>query len=350
MTRALVLAEGALGELPGKTANGLVLHSVSDEIVAVIDSQKAGRDAGEVVADRDLGIPVVAKYDETRGLGATRLYLGVANVGGVLPPAFRQVVIDALSDGLEVVNGLHAFLDEDPDFAAAAKKGGGTIRDVRRPPDDLRVADGMIQSCAVPRLLVMGMDCDIGKRITAIELLRIARERGLETGFVATGQTGCMLGADASCAIDRLPGDFMSGAVESMVCDVAARYEDLVVIYGQASIQHPAFSGVSLSILHGSHPDAVILQVAPGRKKRALFEETPFELGDVVKEIELIERLGETRVVGLAVNASHAEDPEAAIAELEELTGLPVADPLHGDPTPLFDAAWRAIEGPLVTA
>lgn len=349
MVRAAVLAEGELGQAPGKTANGLVLHAVNDDIVAVIDSTRAGRDAGEVVAKRHLDVPVVADYPATRAFRPERLYLGVANVGGVMPPAWREVILLALEDGLEVINGLHAFLSDDAELVAAAERGGGTIHDIRRPPAKLRVADGSIRSHKVPRLLIMGMDCDIGKRITALEMLRIARERGLDAGWVATGQTGCMLSPDAGAVIDRLPGDFAAGQVEQMLCDVSDARDDLVVAYGQASIQHSAFGGVSLAVLQGARPDAVILQVAPGRRKRALFEHTPFELGDVVQEIELIQRLGETRVVALAVNNSEADDPEAAIRTLEEATGLPAVDPLYGDPEKLFDAAWKVLGRPVVT-
>lgn len=343
MVRAAVLAEDALGTPPGKTANGLVLHAVQDDIVAVIDTTKAGRDAGEVVRGVPNGIPVVADLEAALALGARRLYLGVANPGGFLPPVFEETVLGALRAGLEVVNGLHRFLSEEERFAAAAREGGGSFWEVRRPPADLRCADGSVFAVRVPRLLVMGQDCDIGKRVTALQLLRAGRARGLDVAFVATGQTGCMLGPDAGAVIDRIPADFAAGQVERMVCDVAGHDPDLVLVYGQASLFHPAFGGVSLAVLHGTMPDAVILQVAPGRSRRVLFDEPRYTLATVEEEVRAIELLGRTRVVALALNPTECDDPEAARAELAARTGLPVIDPLGGDADALFAAAWDAL-------
>lgn len=345
MVRAAVLAEGALGTPPGKTANGLVLHAVQDDIVAVIDSTRAGRDAGEVVRGVPQGIPVVADLESALALKPERLYLGVANPGGFLPDSFHGVVLDALRAGLEVVNGLHRFLADEPEFVEAARAGGGSIRDIRKPPTLLRCADGSIFDVKPPRLLVMGQDCDMGKRITALQLLGAARERGVDTAFVATGQTGCMLGPDAGAVIDRIPADFAAGHVEGMVRDVAERGPDLVLVYGQASLFHPAFGGVSLAVLQGCMPQAVVLQVAPGRTTRVLFDDPRYTLATVEEEIRAIEALGRTRVVALALNPTECDDPGAARAELEQRTGLPVEDPLGGDAGRLFDAVWRAITG-----
>ncbi len=350
MVRAVVLAEGALGQPVGKTANGLVLHAVNDEIVAVIDSTTAGQDAGEVVAQRTLGIPVVADLEAALVYKPSRLYVGVAPVGGVLPAYFRQIILGAIEASIDIFSGLHSFLGDDPELAAAAARSGATINDIRRAPTDLRVADGRVQSRTTPRLVIMGMDCDMGKRITAMQLLNVARARGLDVGLVATGQTGCMLGPDAGTVIDRVPADFAAGRVESMVCDVSDTRTDLVIIPGQASIQHPAFAAVSLAILHGAAPHAVILQVAPGRTHRILFDGSPFPMGDVRDEIELIEKLGNTRVVALAVNASQTTDKAAAIADLEALTGLPAIDPLFGDADALFDIAWATLQARRVVA
>lgn len=344
MARAAVLAEAELGRPMGKTANGLVLHSVADDVVAVIDSTNAGRDAGQVVAKRDVGIPVVASLDEALAIGIERLYIGVANVGGYLPPVMHDVVPAALRAGVHVISGLHIFLSEVPEFAAAAQESGATITDIRRPPTDLRVADGSLLDRTTPRILVMGMDCDIGKRVTAMELLKAARDAGRDPGFVATGQTGCMLAPDAGTVIDRVPADFAAGQVERMARDVSDMGRDVVIGYGQASIRHPAFSAVAIAVLHGFAPDAVILQVAPGRRQRVLFDHPKYLVGNVLEEIALIEALGSTRVVALAVNPSEAADARQAIMELEARTGLPAVDPLTGDPMRLWQAAWKSCQ------
>ncbi|MBW3581492.1 MAG: DUF1611 domain-containing protein [Euryarchaeota archaeon] len=340
MPRAVVLAEAHLGTPPGKTANGLVLHSVADPVVCVIDSTQAGRDAGEVVCGRPLGIPVVASLDQALLHDPETLYIGVANPGGFFPPGFEDAIEEALRAGLDVVNGLHRFLSEEERFATAASSGGAKILDVRKVPERLRVMDGSVTELDVPRVVIAGMDCDIGKRITAIEMLREMRSRGMDAGFVATGQTGCMLGPDAGCVIDRLPGDFAAGEVERMVVDVARRGKELVLLYSQASIRHPAFSGVALSVLHGAAPNAVILQVAPGRVQRALFSHPSFTIGDIATEIDLIETLGGAKVVALAVNPMHLERGEVGevCSRLEEEFGIPAEDPLTGDVGRLVDA------------
>lgn len=346
MSRAIVLAEGFLGEDMGKTANGLVLHAVTHEVVAVIDSTKAGRDAGEVVAGRRRNIPVVATFEEAMQFRPEVFYIGVATAGGYLPDHFRDAVRKALAAGLTVFNGLHIFLSDDPEFAPLVASGKAKVVDVRKPPplSQLRVADGRVRDRKVPRVLVMGMDCDIGKRMTVLELVRAARARGLSVGFVATGQTGCMLAPDAGTVIDRVPADFAAGQVEAMVCDVTDRKKpDLVLIYGQSSIQHPAYSGVALACLHGAAPHAVVLQVAPDRKQRAIFDHPSMTLGPVGDEVELIERLGKTKVVALGVNGKGVADVAAACRRLTQETGLPAVDPLTGSPDELLQAVLEGL-------
>lgn len=341
MARAIVLAEGFLGRDLGKTANGLVLHAVTHDIVAVIDSTQAGQDAGMVVAGKLRNIPVVATFEEALKTKPDVFYIGVATAGGYLPDSFRDAVRKAIQAGLTIYNGLHIFLSEDAEFAPLVAAGKAKVFDVRKPPalKNLRVADGRVRDLAVPRVLVMGMDCDIGKRMTVLELVRAAKARGLNVGFVATGQTGCMLAPDAGTVIDRVPADFAAGQVEAMVCDVAARKKpDLIFIYGQSSIQHPSYSGVSLACLHGSAPNAVVLQVAPERVQRAIFDHPSFIIGPVRDEIELIERLGKTKVVALGVNGKDVADLPAACKRLTKETKLPAIDPLSGSADALLDA------------
>lgn len=348
MARAIVLAEGYLGEDHGKTANGLVLHAVTHEVVAVIDSTKAGRDAGEVVAGpgRRRGIPVVATFEEALRHKPEVFYIGVATAGGYLPDHFRDAVRKAFAAGLTVYNGLHVFLADDPEFGPLVASGKAKVVDVRRPPPlkDLRVADGRVRDVKVPRVMVMGMDCDVGKRMTVLELVRAARARGIKLGFVATGQTGCMLAPDAGTVIDRVPADFAAGQVEKMVCDVAAaKKPDVIFLYGQSSIQHPAYSGVALACLHGAAPTAVVLQVAPGRKQRAIFDHPSMTLGPVRDEVDLIERLGKTKVVALAVNGKGVQDIPAACKRLHGETGLPAIDPISGSADELLDTVLAAL-------
>lgn len=345
MTKAVVLAEGCLGEDMGKTANGLILHSMRDEIVAAIDSTKVGRDAGEVITGKKNGIPVVGTFDEAfRRFKPQALYLGAATVGGVLPPWFTDTTKDALKRGLIVYNGLHRFLGDEAEFKALLGNNGARIVDVRKPPEKLRVADGRVYDLETPRVLVMGTDCAVGKRMTVVELVKEARKRGINAGFVATGQTGCMIGPDAGAVIDRIPSDFCAGQVEQMVCDVAAMGREIVFIYGQASILHPAYSGVSLSILHGSAPHAIILQHDPVRKQRTMFKNPAYKVAPLRAEIDLIERLGTGRVVGIAINGKDCADIDAESAAVSRATGLPAVDPLHRSPSLLLEAVLEHLQ------
>lgn len=344
MVKAVVLAEGCLGQDMGKTANGLVLHSMRDEIVAAIDSTRAGQDAGAVVGGKPNGIPVVASFEEAYAkFRPEALYLGAATVGGVLPPSFQECIRGALDKGMTVYNGLHTFLADDPRFKAHVRN-GAKIVDVRRPPENLRVADGRIFDLRTPRVLVMGTDCAVGKRMTVVELVKEARRRGINAGFVATGQTGCMLGPDAGAVIDRVPSDFCAGQVEQMVCDVAATGKDIIFVYGQASILHPAYSGVSLSILHGSAPHAVVLQHDPMRTQRTLFTNPAFKVAPIKREIELIEKLGTGKVVGIAINGRDTPDVDIAARDLNKATGLPAVDPLKRSASLLLEACIEHLQ------
>lgn len=343
MVKAVVLAEGCLGEDMGKTANGLVLHSMRDEVVAAIDSTRVGKDAGEVVSGKPNGIPVVANFEEAfKRFKPKALYLGAATVGGVLPPSFLDAIHSALGKGLTVYNGLHTFLRDDPRFTAVSQN-GAKIVDVRRPPENLRVADGRVYDLATPRVLVMGTDCAVGKRMTVVELVKEARKRGINAGFVATGQTGCMLGPDAGAVIDRVPSDFCAGQVEQMICDVAAQGREIIFVYGQASIMHPAYSGVSLSILHGTAPHAIVLQHDPVRKQRTLFKNPNYKVAPVKEEINLIERLGTGKVVGIAINGKNSSDIDKDSAAVAKQTGLPAVDPLHRSASLLLEAVLEEL-------
>lgn len=336
----MVLAEGCLGEPLAKTAHGLLLHAHRDRVVAIIDSTKAGREAGDVVFGKRMNVPVVASFEEAFDrFRPDTFYVGAATIGGVLPPQFVEAIEGALAKGLTVYNGLHRFLSEEPRFADLAAKHGARIVDVRKPPQDLHVATGAAYDLKVPRVLVMGQDCDIGKRVTVVELVREAQRRGLDAGFVATGQTGCMLSPDAGAVIDRIPADFAAGQVERMVCDVAAMGKDVVFVYGQASIFHPAYSGVSLAILHGAAPNAIVLQNEPGRAQRVLFDNPAYRVAGLRAEIDVIETLGSGRVVAVSLNGKNVKDHGAAAKHASDESGLPAADPLQpGGAAALLDA------------
>ncbi|PJB22182.1 MAG: DUF1611 domain-containing protein [Euryarchaeota archaeon CG_4_9_14_3_um_filter_38_12] len=318
MEKASVLARGFFNSLRGKTAHGLIRHGKKYRIVEVVDETLEGRDAGEVMGDGYRGIPIVADFSKD----ADTLIIGVAPPGGRLPKEWRKDIVNAIKNRMNIVSGLHDFLSDDPEFSQLAKRHGVKIWDVRKPPKNLSIAKGFKSEKTV--ILVLGTDSSVGKRTAALELVKSAEKKGFNAGFVATGQTGMMIGADAGVAVDAVQSDFVSGAVEKMVMDVSKNRE-IVFVEGQGAISHPAYGSVALGILYGSKPDYVIMVHDPARKNSGSFSGKIPKLED---EIKLIEKLGKTKVVGLALNCGNVKNWGKKVKEYEEKTGLPTVDVL----------------------
>ena len=320
---AIVLAEGAFGEVAGKTANGVVMHSELFDAKAVVDSTNAGRSVADVLGRSDVpDVPVVGSTAEAldHAPDAQALVVGVAPAGGALPDSWVEDIQEAIRAGCHVVSGLHVFLSEDEAWTALADEHDVELFDVRKPPaeDDLRVGDGRVEDVDADVVLTMGTDCAIGKRTTTFELYRAARRAGLDAGWVATGQTGLMVGAQRGVVVDRVPADFAAGVVEDLVVDVAEDH-DVVFVEGQAALSHRAYAGVTLSILNGAWPDAVVLADDPDRTTRGPFER--FTIPGVEAEIDLIESLSAASVAAIS---TWGEPDEATDAY-----GLPAANVYH---------------------
>jgi uncharacterized NAD-dependent epimerase/dehydratase family protein len=331
---AIVYCEANFGAGDGKTANGLVRHSERYEILSVIDSTRAGQDAGTVLDGEANGIPVLGDLAEAlTSAGATPEWFifGMAPAAGLLSIHERSVVLEAIALGMNVVNGLHEFLNDDPVFTAAADASGVTILDVRKPREkkDLRLFSGRIDAVTCPRIAVLGTDSAIGKRTTATILTRVLNENGLKAVMVGTGQTGLIQGARYGVALDAIPSQFCSGEMEAAVVDAfEGEAPDVIVIEGQGALSHPAYL-TSTFILRGSRPDAVILQHAPGRTRLGDFADLPTP--SPADEIRLIEAFApDTRVIGLTLNHEGLSDAEvtAAITLYEAELGLPATDAL----------------------
>ena len=309
---AVVLAEGAFGTPQGKTANGVVMHGELFDVTAVVDSTADGDDAATVLGrdDPDLAsVPVVDSVSAALGRGGDgpdgdgpdpeALVIGVAPAGGQLPEAWVDDIELAMRAGCDVVSGLHTFLSEDEQWTATAEECGVRLFDVRKPPsgDNLRVADGRVDDLDTPVVLTAGTDCAVGKRTTTFELYRAARRAGIDAGWVATGQTGVMVGADRGVVVDRVPADFTAGVVESLVCEVAAESE-VVFVEGQGALSHRAYGSVSLGLLQGAWPDSVVLVDDPTRESRDDFEQ--FAVPDIASEAERVTSLSEAAIAGVS--------------------------------------------------
>ena len=248
--RLVILSDGHLDFHFGKTALG-VLRYRGDDVVAMIDRDHAGRTTAQVVG---LGgeTPIVATLPEALTFEPDALLIGVATRGGMIPLEWKPMLLEAIGAGLDIICGLHYFLSEDPDLAAAAARSGPRLIDVRKPPAKLAVAEATPhrQGCTV--VTMVGSDCAVGKMSAALDIEAEARRRTIDMQFVATGQTGMMI-AGNGIPLDRVIGDFMSGAIESAVLEAAENHE-VVLVEGQGSLLHPAYSGVTLALIHGSGP------------------------------------------------------------------------------------------------
>jgi uncharacterized NAD-dependent epimerase/dehydratase family protein len=348
--RLVILAEGNFGFHHGKTAVGVIRYG-PDDVRAVIDSTQAGGNVSTILPGRD--IPIVATLDEAlaREPRPDTLLIGIAPTGGKLPDSWRATIHAAISAGLDVHSGLHTFLGDDPEFAAAAHLAGTEIVDYRRPPGRMETSVGRRHEPGKRVILTVGTDCAIGKMSVALELRAAARAAGRSTSFVPTGQTGMMI-EGWGVAVDRLISDFAQGTVEWMV-EEGERRGDWVIVEGQGSLDHPAYSSVTLALIHGATPQAMVLVHKAGQTEHD-FDHLPdasFPIAELDTFIDLHERvaglIAPSAVVAIALNTSAiaAEgDARAEIARIAALTGLPVDDPVRFGGGPLWDRIEAAVD------
>ncbi len=296
---------------------------------------------------RASGIPVVVDLASAiahAGGVPDSLIFGMAPAGGMLTAAQRTDLLDGIARGMNLVNGLHEFLGDDPEFASAALLAGVTITDVRRTKErkDLRLFTGRIFDVTCPRIAVLGTDGAIGKRTTTTLLVAALQARGINAVMVGTGQTALIQGAKYAVPLDATVPQFCSGEVEAQVVAAFENEDpDVIVIEGQGALSHPAYL-TSAYILRGSRPDGVILQHAPGR---GMLDDFPtMSMPTAASEIALIESFAQTRVIGVTINHENMTDEQvtAAIDEYELELGVPATDPLTRPIEQLVDMVLQA--------
>ena len=340
--RLALLAEGRFTPFDAKTAVGVLRYRL-DQVAAVIDSTRAGRTAEECVGVGG-AIPVVAGVAEAAARGADSLAIGIAPQGGGLPESWRATVRAALERGWDVLSGLHVFLADDPELAAAAARHGARLLDLRRPPARRTVAAARASALDALVVLTVGSDCNVGKMTAALELTRELERLGTRAEFVATGQTGIMI-ADRGVAVDAVVSDFAAGAIEDLVL-AAGRAAGIVVVEGQGSLHHPGYSGVTLSLIHGACPRALLLCHVAGRTHIHTAEGAPRPIP--IPPLAELRRVNEAaaswvhpaRVAGIALNTLGL-DEAAARAACEAAgrdVGLPATDPVRFGAGPLAEA------------
>jgi uncharacterized NAD-dependent epimerase/dehydratase family protein len=347
--RLAALTEGLFDDYHAKTAHGVIRYGTR-EVVAVVDSSQAGRTASEVVPFCAKPVPIVATIAEAQERGAETMLIGIAPTGGKLDSTWRALVLEALDRGLNVEAGLHTILGEDPEFSAAAERSGVRLRDLRLPPPDLGVPRG--PTARKPGIRVVhsvGSDVAIGKKAVTVELDAVARARGLKSVYVPTGQTGVAI-AGWGIAVDHVLSDYVSGAAERLVDEGSERGE-LLFVEGQGSLFHPAYSAVTLGLLHGCSPDALVLAHRAGATHFEGYRDVALPpLRELIDAYEAVCRpLRPARVAAVALNTSRMSEDEAhaAIAGAEAETGLPADDLVRFGADRVLDAVLTAFEAPL---
>jgi uncharacterized NAD-dependent epimerase/dehydratase family protein len=345
--RLAILAEGLFDDYHAKTAHGAIRYG-QREVVAVVDSHLAGRSAEEVVPFCALPVPIVASVRDAAQRGADTLLIGIAPTGGKLTGEYRAILLEAIDAGLNLEAGLHTILRDDRALREAADSRGVELRDLRLSPADLDVPEG--PQGRRPGLRVVhsvGSDCAIGKKVVTLELDRAARGRGLRSVYVPTGQTGIAI-AGWGIAVDHVISDYVAGAAERLVNEGGQR-GDLLFLEGQGSLYHPAYSGVTLGLLHGSAPDAMVLAHMAGAEAINGFPDV--RLPPLSEQIATYERMASivspARVAAVALNTAALDDAAArkAVAEAEGEAGVVADDVVRFGSERTLDAVLGALGG-----
>ena len=332
--RYAILAEGWFANRHAKTAHGLIRYG-RDEVVCVIDSTLAGKRVRDVLPDPGRDAPIVGTLKETLEFSPTSILVGLAPAGGRLPGEWMETLRAAVGANLEIVSGLHQRL--------AHEFPSGNVWDVREPPEGIPLFRGEGFEVGPKVALTVGTDSAIGKMTATLEIERAARGAGLSPEFVPTGQTGVVIAGWGLC-VDAVVSDFVAGASEQLVLEAAKASPDLILVEGQGSLGHPAYSGVTLGLMHGSCPDCLILCAADPSED--VFKGVPRPSVDRIARLyeEVASLIKPAPVVAVSLNTKGLDEEKAQdlIAAVADETGLPTADPFRGSAAPILEAVLQA--------
>jgi uncharacterized NAD-dependent epimerase/dehydratase family protein len=332
--RYAILAEGWFARNHAKTAHGLIRYG-QDEVACVMDSALAGKRISDVLPDLGRDAPIVGTLDEALTFSPTSILVGLAPPGGRLPEEWMETLKAAADVGIEIVSGLHQRLG--PEFP------GKPVWDVRDPPGDIPLFSGEGFGVGPRVALTVGTDSAIGKMTATLEIERAAREAGLSPEFVPTGQTGVIIAGWGVC-VDAVVSDFVAGASEQLVLEAAKASPDLILVEGQGSLGHPAYSGVTLGLMHGSCPDCLILCSADPAEEvfRGVPRPSPARVARLYEEVAALIKPAPVVAVSLNTRAMEEREAQNLIAAVADETGLPAADPFRGSAKPILEAILQA--------
>jgi len=332
--RYAILAEGWFANSSAKTAHGLIRYG-KDEVVAVIDSTLAGKRVADVLPDLGRDAPIVGTLEEALELSPTSVLVGLAPAGGKLPVEWMDTLRAAAEAGLEIVSGLHQRLA--PEFP------GKSVWEVREPPEGIPLFSGEGFEVGPKVALTVGTDSAIGKMTATLEIERAAREAGLRPEFVPTGQTGIVIAGWGLC-VDAVVSDFVAGASEQLVLEAAKASPDLILVEGQGSLGHPAYSGVTLGLMHGSCPDCLILCSADPKEEvfRGVPRPSPARVARLYEEVASLIKPAPVVAVSLNTRGLEEKESQELITAVADETGLPTADPFRSSAAPILEAVRDA--------
>lgn len=330
----ILLTDGHSSPLTAKTATSM-LRYCREEIVALFDRSQVGKSAHELLGVGE-GVPVVgelAAVPEAKGL-----MIGIAPPGGRIPEAWRPVLLEAIARKMTIYSGLHEFLTDDPQFASAAARDGAILVDVRKNSEHQVAQYGPLRDKCL-RIHTVGNDCSVGKMVVAIELAKALQKQTHDAQFLATGQTGILI-AGNGCPVDCVVGDFISGAIEKQV--IAHQHHELLLVEGQGCLAHPRYAAVTLGLLHGCRPQAMILCYEAGRTTVHGMPEVPLKsLAEIRTLYEtMASLLVPSKIIGIAMNSRQMSDSQAEQERqrVRDELGLPVCDVLRHGPDDLSQA------------
>lgn len=336
--RILALAEGRFSPLKSKTANAALIYTPG-ETVAIIDSTKIGKTAQEILGYGG-DVPVVASVEEGLKFQPTHLLIGIAPTGGRLPDVWRDWIKTAITHRMHILSGLHTILSDDEEFVKLADEHNVTITDWRKIPLEYEVVSkGNYRTRKAKTILTVGVDCNIGKMTTMLQVYNEFLKRGLKSDFIGTGQTGIMI-SGKGIAVDAVISDYIAGSIEKCIDASNAEGYNYIFVEGQGALTHQGYSGVTFGLMHGTMPDAMIMCVQPTR--------THDDYGLPIPDVNTLIKLHEdvitlfrpTKIVGIGMNSIGLTDEQSRdeAKKLEDKTGLPAIDAFRFGGEKLTDA------------